>query len=88
MGYSFDEPEVTAFVLFIVILKAELESLPLSCILETKAVLDSCAYDSVLTMSVQQRSKRVQVFVFQCEETGVSHFTFNLSGSRVAGPNM
>ncbi|XP_045897653.1 epidermal growth factor receptor kinase substrate 8-like protein 3b [Micropterus dolomieu] len=49
--------------------KAELESLPLSCILQTKAVLDSCAYNSLLTITVQERNKR-QVFMFQCEETG------------------
>ncbi|KAF1390592.1 hypothetical protein PFLUV_G00059630 [Perca fluviatilis] len=51
--------------------KTELESLPLSCILQTKAVLDSCAYNSLLTVTVQQRNKRIpQVFMFQCEETG------------------
>ncbi|XP_028438400.1 epidermal growth factor receptor kinase substrate 8-like protein 3b [Perca flavescens] len=51
--------------------KAELESLPLSCILQTNAVLDSCAYNSLLTVTVQQRNKRIpQVFMFQCEETG------------------
>ncbi|KAM6930069.1 epidermal growth factor receptor kinase substrate 8-like protein 3b [Lycodopsis pacificus] len=51
--------------------KSELESLPLSCIMQTKAVLDSCAYNSLLAVSVQQRNKRIpQVFIFQCEETG------------------
>uniref|UniRef100_A0A8C9X524 EPS8 signaling adaptor L3b n=1 Tax=Sander lucioperca TaxID=283035 RepID=A0A8C9X524_SANLU len=56
--------------------KAELESLPLSCILQTKAVLDSCAYNSLLTVTVQQRNKRIpEVFMFQCEETGVSHIS-------------
>ncbi|XP_068589231.1 epidermal growth factor receptor kinase substrate 8-like protein 3b [Cebidichthys violaceus] len=51
--------------------KSELESLPLSCILQTKAVLDSCAYNSLLTVTVQQRNKHIpQVFMFQCEETG------------------
>lgn len=51
--------------------KSELESLPLSCILQTKAVLDSCAYNSLLTVTVQERNKRIpQVFIFQCEETG------------------
>ncbi|XP_069545276.1 epidermal growth factor receptor kinase substrate 8-like protein 3b [Brachyistius frenatus] len=50
--------------------KAELESIPLSCIVQTKAVLDSCVYNSVLTLTVQERSRRVpQVFMFQCEET-------------------
>ena len=61
------------FVLFIVILKAELEALPVSSIQSTKAVLDTCAYNSVLTVIVQERSKRItQVYLFQCEETGVS----------------
>lgn len=56
------------------ILQAELESLTLNCIVETKAVLDSCAYNSLLLLIVQERSKRApQVFMFQCEETGVSH---------------
>uniref|UniRef100_UPI0037E9C61E epidermal growth factor receptor kinase substrate 8-like protein 3b n=1 Tax=Semicossyphus pulcher TaxID=241346 RepID=UPI0037E9C61E len=51
--------------------KAELEALPLSSILQTKAVLDSCAYNSLLTITVKERSKRLsQVFMFQCEETG------------------
>ncbi|XP_037628293.1 epidermal growth factor receptor kinase substrate 8-like protein 3b [Sebastes umbrosus] len=51
--------------------KSELESLPLSCILQTKAVLDSCAYNSLLAVTVKERSKRVQqVFLFQCEESG------------------
>ncbi|XP_044068826.1 epidermal growth factor receptor kinase substrate 8-like protein 3b [Siniperca chuatsi] len=49
--------------------KVELESLPLSCIMKTEAVLDSCAYNSLLTVTVQERNKR-QVFMFQCEETG------------------
>ncbi|XP_040008755.1 epidermal growth factor receptor kinase substrate 8-like protein 3b [Xiphias gladius] len=48
--------------------KTELESLPLSSIVRTKAVLDSCAYNSLLTITVQER--RSQVFMFQCEETG------------------
>ncbi|XP_040049320.2 epidermal growth factor receptor kinase substrate 8-like protein 3b isoform X1 [Gasterosteus aculeatus] len=51
--------------------KSELESLPLRSILETKAVLDSCAYNSLLILTVQERGRRVpQVFMFQCEETG------------------
>ncbi|XP_059189165.1 epidermal growth factor receptor kinase substrate 8-like protein 3b [Centropristis striata] len=51
--------------------KAELEALPLSSILKTKAVLDSCAYNSLLALTVQERNKRVpQVYMFQCEETG------------------
>lgn len=51
--------------------KSELESMHLSCIQQTKAVLDSCAYNSLLTVTVQERNKRVpQVFMFQCEDTG------------------
>lgn len=47
--------------------------MPLSSILQTKAVLDSCAYNSLLMITVQEHSKRItQVFMFQCEETGVS----------------
>ncbi|XP_029912356.1 epidermal growth factor receptor kinase substrate 8-like protein 3b [Myripristis murdjan] len=59
--------------------KADLESLPLSCILETKAVLDSCAYNSLLTITVQDRKKRLpQVFMFQCEELGAEHVKSDL----------
>nr|XP_046253198.1 epidermal growth factor receptor kinase substrate 8-like protein 3b isoform X3 [Scatophagus argus] len=51
--------------------KAELESLPLSYIQKTKAVLDSCAYDSLLTVTIQERNRRFpQVYMFQCEEMG------------------
>ncbi|XP_070767108.1 epidermal growth factor receptor kinase substrate 8-like protein 3b [Enoplosus armatus] len=49
--------------------KVELDAMPLSCILQTKAVLDSCSYNSLLTVTMQERNKR-QVFIFQCEETG------------------
>ncbi|XP_061592292.1 epidermal growth factor receptor kinase substrate 8-like protein 3b [Cololabis saira] len=50
--------------------KAELESIPLNCISQTKAVLDSCVYNSLLTITVQEHSRPVpQVFMFQCEET-------------------
>uniref|UniRef100_A0A1A8A457 EPS8-like 3 n=3 Tax=Nothobranchius TaxID=28779 RepID=A0A1A8A457_NOTFU len=50
--------------------KAQLEAMPLSSIVQTRAVLDSCAYNSLLTVTVQERSKRFpQVFMFQCEET-------------------
>ncbi|XP_070696484.1 epidermal growth factor receptor kinase substrate 8-like protein 3b [Pempheris klunzingeri] len=59
--------------------KAELESLPLSSILQTKAVLDSCSYNSLLTVTVQQRNKPTpQVFMFQCEETGAEHIKSDL----------
>ncbi|XP_034551806.1 epidermal growth factor receptor kinase substrate 8-like protein 3b [Notolabrus celidotus] len=51
--------------------KAELEVLPLASILQIKAVLDSCAYNSLLTITVAERNKSLsQVYMFQCEETG------------------
>ncbi|XP_077568579.1 epidermal growth factor receptor kinase substrate 8-like protein 3b [Stigmatopora nigra] len=51
--------------------KAELEALQLINIQQTKAVLDSCAYNSLLLVIVRQRGKRFpQVFIFQCEEMG------------------
>ncbi|XP_041713125.2 epidermal growth factor receptor kinase substrate 8-like protein 3 [Coregonus clupeaformis] len=51
--------------------KAELESVPLGCVVQTKAVLDSCAYNSLLIIMVQQRNRRIpQVFMLQCEEVG------------------
>lgn len=68
------QSEVPIFILSFLNLKTELESLPLSAITQTSAVLDSCAYNSLLTITVQERSKRVpQVYMFQCEDTGVSH---------------
>ncbi|KAJ8360647.1 hypothetical protein SKAU_G00171720 [Synaphobranchus kaupii] len=49
--------------------KEELESLPLSSIIETKALLDTCIYNSMLAITVQERSKgTTSVFIFQCEE--------------------
>ncbi|XP_028264989.1 epidermal growth factor receptor kinase substrate 8-like protein 3b isoform X2 [Parambassis ranga] len=62
--------------------KAELESMPLSSILQTKAVLDSCAYNSLLMITVQEHSKRItQVFMFQCEETGADIIKTDLDKS-------
>uniref|UniRef100_A0A4W5M6U8 EPS8 signaling adaptor L3 n=1 Tax=Hucho hucho TaxID=62062 RepID=A0A4W5M6U8_9TELE len=49
--------------------KEELESLALSSIVELKAVMDSCVYNSLLTATVKDRSKRTtSVFMFQCED--------------------
>lgn len=74
--FTFLEPVTLNLCSFSLILKTELESLPLSSIVGTKAVLDSCTYDSVLTITVQERYKRTpQVFMFQCEETGVSNIS-------------
>ncbi|XP_061528986.1 epidermal growth factor receptor kinase substrate 8-like protein 3b [Phycodurus eques] len=69
--------------------KAELEALPLMNIQQTKAVLDSCAYDSLLLVTVRERSKRFpQVFIFQCEETGADLLKSDLDKfvQRVSGP--
>ncbi|KAK6319204.1 epidermal growth factor receptor kinase substrate 8-like protein 3 [Coregonus clupeaformis] len=49
--------------------KEELESLALSSIVELKAVMDSCVYNSLLTATVKDHSKRTtSVFMFQCED--------------------
>lgn len=54
--------------------QSELESFPLSWITKTRAVLDSCAYNSLLILTVEDRNKRLdQIYMFQCEEIGVSH---------------
>ncbi|KAM4738207.1 epidermal growth factor receptor kinase substrate 8-like protein 3b [Anableps anableps] len=51
--------------------KAEMDSIPLRSIMKTRAVLDSCAFNSLLVIMVQELRKRApQVFMFQCEETG------------------
>lgn len=48
--------------------KEVLESWPLSSVLDLKAVLDERVYDSLLTVSIQERSSRaVSVFLFQSE---------------------
>ncbi|XP_053705689.1 epidermal growth factor receptor kinase substrate 8-like protein 3b [Synchiropus splendidus] len=53
--------------------KSDLESLPLTSIQQTKAVLDSCAYNSLLTVTVKDRNHRFpQVYIFQCEEVGAA----------------
>ncbi|XP_067253022.1 epidermal growth factor receptor kinase substrate 8-like protein 3 isoform X3 [Chanodichthys erythropterus] len=45
-----------------------LESWPLSSVLDLKAVLDESPYDSLLTVSIQERGSRaVSVFLFQSE---------------------
>ncbi|MEQ2271441.1 hypothetical protein XENORESO_004357 [Xenotaenia resolanae] len=68
--------------------KAELDSVPLMSIMETRAVLDSCAYDSLLTVTVQDPSKRVpQVFMFQCEETGAENIKADLDKALQRGGN-
>ncbi|XP_010879825.1 epidermal growth factor receptor kinase substrate 8-like protein 3 isoform X2 [Esox lucius] len=49
--------------------KEELESLSLSSIVEVKAVMDSCVYNSLLTVSAKDLNKKTtSVFMFQCED--------------------
>ncbi|XP_051950240.1 epidermal growth factor receptor kinase substrate 8-like protein 3b [Xyrauchen texanus] len=51
--------------------KEVLESMNLSSIKKTKAVLDSCVYDSLLIIMVQEYSQSApRAFLFQCEEGG------------------
>ncbi|KAK7146046.1 hypothetical protein R3I93_013692 [Phoxinus phoxinus] len=59
--------------------KEVLESVHLSSIRKTKAVLDSCVYDSILIVSVQDPSQRApQAFLFQCEEAGAQEVVNDL----------
>ncbi|KAK9970531.1 hypothetical protein ABG768_026468 [Culter alburnus] len=59
--------------------KEVLESVHLSSIRKTKAVLDSCVYDSLLIISVQDPSQRApQAFLFQCEEAGAQEVVNDL----------
>ncbi|KAK7916695.1 hypothetical protein WMY93_012456 [Mugilogobius chulae] len=49
--------------------KEELESVSLSDVLEIQSVLDSGVFNSLLTVSVQSRTKRkTSVFLFQCDD--------------------
>ncbi|KAG9270784.1 epidermal growth factor receptor kinase substrate 8-like protein 3 isoform X2 [Astyanax mexicanus] len=51
--------------------KEVLESIPLGSISQTKTILDSCTYDSLLAVTVQgNRRGPPKIFFFQCEETG------------------
>lgn len=52
--------------------QTELESIAIGDVLELKAVLDSGAFSSLLTVSVQTRGKNnTSVFVFQCDDVRV-----------------
>lgn len=54
----------------------ELESVAISDVLELKAVLDSGAFNSLLTLSVQNRRQgSTSIFVFQCDDVRVSTHT-------------
>ncbi|XP_041955156.1 epidermal growth factor receptor kinase substrate 8-like protein 3b isoform X1 [Alosa sapidissima] len=59
--------------------KEELDSLQLGSITDTMAVLDSCAYNSILTITVQDNRRRApQIFMFQCTETGAQEIKDDL----------
>ncbi|NXX75368.1 ES8L3 protein, partial [Urocolius indicus] len=52
--------------------KEELDVFPLGSIQGCSALLDGCGYDSVLSISVQERSPPgTSVLLFQCEQPGV-----------------
>ncbi|XP_061114759.1 epidermal growth factor receptor kinase substrate 8-like protein 3b [Conger conger] len=51
--------------------KGELESLALGNITQVKAILDSCVYSNLLTITVREwRGPENKVYMFQCEEVG------------------
>ncbi|XP_028821517.1 epidermal growth factor receptor kinase substrate 8-like protein 3 [Denticeps clupeoides] len=59
--------------------KEELESLPLTSITQTAAVLDSCDYTSLLMVTVHKRHRRFpQVFLFQCDDVGAKEIKVDL----------
>lgn len=59
--------------------KEELECLALSRILELRAVMDSCVYNSLLTVSVQDHSRgTTSIFLFQCEELRAEYIAKDL----------
>ncbi|KAJ8258001.1 hypothetical protein GJAV_G00192030 [Gymnothorax javanicus] len=59
--------------------KGELESLTLGSISQIKAVLDSCVYNSLLTITVNEwRGPGSKVYMFQCEEVGAEDIRDNL----------
>ncbi|XP_072306211.1 epidermal growth factor receptor kinase substrate 8-like protein 3b [Eucyclogobius newberryi] len=66
--------------------KSELDSLVLSNIINTNAILDTCAYNSLLTLTIQERNKRIpQVYMFQCEETGAEVIKADLDKAILKG---
>ncbi|XP_018589405.2 epidermal growth factor receptor kinase substrate 8-like protein 3b [Scleropages formosus] len=60
--------------------KEELETLPLARISDIQAVLDSCTYNSLLMVAVQEGS-RSKVFMFQCEEVGAENIRDDLKST-------
>ncbi|KAK1152719.1 epidermal growth factor receptor kinase substrate 8 [Acipenser oxyrinchus oxyrinchus] len=54
--------------------KEELESFSLDSVQECTAVLQSCVYNSILTVTVRERSRRGHsILLFQCEDVGAEH---------------
>ncbi|XP_060786826.1 epidermal growth factor receptor kinase substrate 8-like protein 3b [Neoarius graeffei] len=72
--------------------KEVLDSFPLGSISQTKAILDSCTYDSLLMVITQDNSRRApKVFLFQCEETGAEEVKADLDKviqNRDEGPGL
>ncbi|XP_023649412.2 epidermal growth factor receptor kinase substrate 8-like protein 3b isoform X2 [Paramormyrops kingsleyae] len=58
--------------------KEELEALPLASVSQVRAVMDSCGYNSLLLLAVQERGRPARVFMFQCEEMGAENIRENL----------
>ncbi|XP_014460958.1 epidermal growth factor receptor kinase substrate 8-like protein 3 isoform X1 [Alligator mississippiensis] len=59
--------------------KEELESFPLESILRCTAVLDSCTYDSVLAITMQDRNRQgISILLFQCTQSGAELMKTNL----------
>ncbi|XP_019401817.1 PREDICTED: epidermal growth factor receptor kinase substrate 8-like protein 3 isoform X2 [Crocodylus porosus] len=59
--------------------KDELESFPLECVLRCTAVLDSCTYDSILAITVKDRShEEISILLFQCTQSGAELMKSNL----------
>ncbi|XP_019369413.1 PREDICTED: epidermal growth factor receptor kinase substrate 8-like protein 3 isoform X2 [Gavialis gangeticus] len=59
--------------------KDELESFPLECVLRCTAVLDSCTYDSILAITLKDRSRQeISILLFQCTQNGAEMMKTNL----------
>ncbi|TRY66885.1 hypothetical protein DNTS_033047, partial [Danionella cerebrum] len=66
--------------------KEVLESVHLDSIRKTKVALDSCVYDSILIISVQEPNQRhPRAFLFQCEEDGAQEVASNLERAMQQG---
>ncbi|XP_047195220.1 epidermal growth factor receptor kinase substrate 8-like protein 3 [Hippoglossus stenolepis] len=59
--------------------KEELECIALSDVVELKAVLNACIFNSLLTVSVQHGRKTTTVFMFQCEDVRADYVQNDLT---------